>query len=250
MKRIITLILCMFVILTACTPQIALAKAYYVEYQDERFTYRDWRVLEDRIAEQTDRMAAAHNMAEAARTLGYDEGHAIIETAQEEYRQASIAKDTYQSIYENLQAHWEAKEKEYPTAAYVWKFLADQGYNDEVVAGIIGNMMVEVGGHTLNLDHTLSTPSYYGLCQWSKGYPDVWGKDLEEQCKFLESTIQYELDTYGYMYKKGYNYEDFLLMNTPQEAALMFAKSYERCSSSTYKLRQQLAAEAYNYFVT
>ena len=42
----------------------------------------------------------------------------------------------------------------YPTAEYVWAFLKKQGFSDTVAAGIMGNMMAEVGGQTLKLIHT------------------------------------------------------------------------------------------------
>jgi len=195
-------------------------------------------LIQERIDEQIERMEAAHKMADAARTLNYDEDHAVIQIAQDEYHAANAARRIYQALYEDLESRWQTKEEEYPVATYVWKYLADKGYNDEVIAGILGSMMVEVGGHTLNLQWWLYGSSYYGLCQWSKGYPEIWGKDLEAQCEFLESTIEYELNTYGYMYKKGYDYEDFVLMKDIKDAALMFAKSYERCGASTHKLRQ------------
>lgn len=189
-------------------------------------------------------------MAEAARELGYDETHMIIATAKLNYEDIKNEQEEYKTIYDDLMAHWHEKESLYPDAAYIWRYFQDKGYNDEVIAGIMGNMMVEVGGLTLKLQPTLTTESYYGLCQWSRGYSKVWGASLEEQCNFLESTIKYELDTYGYMYEKGYNYESFILTSNIKEAALAFAKAYERCSSASYKQRQKCAIDAYNYFVT
>ena len=38
------------------------------------------------------------------------------------------------------------------TAQQVWTYLKSYGYSDSVAAGIIGNMMRECGGDTLNLD--------------------------------------------------------------------------------------------------
>ena len=38
-------------------------------------------------------------------------------------------------------------------------------------------------------------------------------------------------------------------MTDAQQAALAFAKSYERCGSGSYGIRQQNALKAYNYFV-
>lgn len=249
-NRFISMLLCMMMILTACGYRPHLAEAYYIECNQEHYTYRDMAILKAKISEQEARMEAAHAMAEAGRALGYAETHIVITTAKNEYQEADKIRAQYQTIYDNLESHWQMKEKEYPEASYVWKTLMDEGYNDEVIAGILGNMMAECGGHTLALQPTVSTPSYYGICQWSHGYPDVWGASLEEQVQFLLSTIEYELNEFGYLYKKGANYESFLLLTDIQQVALMFAKSYERCGASTHKLRQRLAVEAYNYFVS
>jgi hypothetical protein len=50
------------------------------------------------------------------------------------------------------------------------------------------------------------------------------------------------------LYKEGFDFEDFIQMKDPAEAALAFAKAYERCGSASYKLRQQAALKAYEYF--
>ena len=249
MKRILFITLCLAIILTACAPSIQIVNAYTVEYQQEQFGYRDLRALEDRIDQLSDRMATAHDMAEAARSLGYSEDHQILLIAKKEYDDAYAMKQEYQAIYDDLSSRWQAKRDQFPVATYVWETLAEAGYSDTVIAGILGNMMAECGGHTLALDWQVRG-TYYGLCQWSCGYAEVWGASLEEQCEFLLSTIKYELDTYGYMYKKGYTHDNFVSMTDIQQTALMFARSYERCGSSTHRLRQQLAVEAYNYFVS
>ena len=251
MKRFKSFILlCLAIaIFTACGTSSNLANAYYVEYQQEQFGYEDLRAVEDRMNEQTNQMQAAHQMAEAARALGYDDSHSIIQTAKREYADARKLYLDYKAIHDDLELHWRAKESEYPTAAYIWSYLKDLGYSDAVVAGIMGNLMAETGGHTLALKWNSQTPSYYGICQWNKNYSEIWGASLEGQCNFLRDTIKYELNTFGYMYKKGFSYDTFLTIQNPKDAALAFAKSYERCGSDTYKLRQECAVEAYNYFV-
>lgn len=136
------------------------------------------------------------------------------------------------------------EEIKYPEADYIWNYLKDLGYSDYVCAGILGNIMVEVGGNTLILDVLASNKNYYGFCQWSrKYYPEVIGKSLEEQCDFLSSNIEYELNTFGC------GYETFLKKDSSRAAALSFSKGYERCGKNTYSLRQDCAEIAYNYFV-
>ena len=74
----------------------------------------------------------------------------------------------------------------------------------------MGNLMAEVGGQTLNLQYTLCGKNYYGMCQWSRGYSEIWGAGLTAQCDFLRDTIQYEIDTFGKLYAKGFNFNSFL----------------------------------------
>lgn len=143
---------------------------------------------------------------------------------------------------------WIEKSKEYESAAFIWKYFEDKGYSDCAIAGILGNIMAEVGGQTLYIQYWLSSSSYYGMCQWSRQYyPEAIGLSLEEQCDFLFNTIENEFDVFGYIV--GLSYEDFIQIENEQTAALAFAKVYERCGSGSYSVRQSNATEAYNYFV-
>lgn len=140
-------------------------------------------------------------------------------------------------------------EQEHYYAAKVFEFLIQQGYSREVACGIIGNMMVECGGHTLNLKPFVYSPSgrYYGLCQWNIGY-GLHGSSFERQLEFLVSNIEREFNVFGKCYQKDFDYESFISLNDVQEAALAFAESYERCCSSSFNARKQAASEAYSYF--
>ena len=148
---------------------------------------------------------------------------------------------------------WQKKLKQYPYAAKTWLYLKEMGYSDEVCAGIIGNIMVECGGYTLKFNPFLYNKSgkHYGLMQWSrKYYPEADGIGFEAQLVFFKSNVKAIFKTWGKRYQKGFTYEDFLELESPEEAALAFAKIYERCSHKTYKSRQRLAGVAYKYFVT
>lgn len=142
---------------------------------------------------------------------------------------------------------------EYPVAAQIWQYMKNLGWNDYVCAGIMGNLMAEVGGQTLNIQYNLysSGGGYYGMCQWSKKYhSEIYGvNDLNSQCDYLRDTIKYEIDTFGYKYQQGFCLDTFLNLTDAQQAALAFAKTYERCASGSYGIRQQNAIKAYNYFV-
>ena len=224
----------------------------------------------------------AHTMAESARALGWENNDKLIKELQEMWHEADEDQVKYQGYLDEIlaneaeaarkaeeerlaaeaaqkaaeeearraeEAKWAAKTAEYPVATQIWRYMKAQGWNDYVCAGIMGNLMAEVGGQTLDIRYTLSSSGYYGMCQWSRGYSQVWGAGLETQCDFLRDTIKYEFDTYGFKYQKGFNFNSFLNMTDAQQAALAFAKSYERCGSGSYGVRQKNALKAYNYFV-
>ena len=224
----------------------------------------------------------AHTMAESARALGWENNDKLIKELQEMWHEADEDQVKYQGYLDEIlaneaeaarkaeeerlaaeaaqkaaeeearraeEAKWATKAAEYPAATQIWRYMKAQGWNDYVCAGIMGNLMAEVGGQTLDIRYTLSSSGYYGMCQWSRGYSQVWGAGLETQCDFLRDTIKYEFDTYGFKYQKGFNFNSFLNMTDAQQAALAFAKSYERCGSGSYGVRQKNALKAYNYFV-
>lgn len=235
------------------------------------FSYTQQRMEELKVEEETNstsihnltlKQGALHNLANVLRETAPNRHEELLNTLGDEWLQAqdekNILSERNEIITEELtnlqQQHdnekkWIEKEQEYPAATYIWKFLKEQGYNDYVCAGIMGNIMSEVGGHTLNLNWSASGNGYYGICQWNKAYSDIWGANLETQCNYLIKTIKYEFDTFGFNYYKGFNYNAFLSMTSCKDAAIAFAKCYERCSSVHYSKRQDNAVKAYNYFV-
>lgn len=141
---------------------------------------------------------------------------------------------------------------EYPVATEIWNYLKDLGYNDYVCAGILGNMMAEVGGQTLDIQYWLYNPSgdYYGCCQWSMYYfPEIGGADLKTQLDFLRDTIKLNIDMFGNNYQQGFNYDKFLTLADERAAALAFADCYERGAPQYNHCRINSATIAYNYFV-
>lgn len=59
---------------------------------------------------------------------------------------------------------------EYPEAQLIWNTMISWGWTPETCAGIIGNMMAEIGGGTLNLSNWNSNGGCgYGLIQWTSG---------------------------------------------------------------------------------
>lgn len=142
---------------------------------------------------------------------------------------------------------WVIRAIEYPIATEIWLYMKSLGWNDEVCAGIMGNIMAECGGQTLSIQWWAygGNRSFYGICQWHSGYfPAVQGQNLQFQLDYLRDTIEDQFDDFG-----SSALTNFLNLTNCREAALVFAKRYERCSSASYTIRQQNAQVAYEYFV-
>lgn len=149
---------------------------------------------------------------------------------------------------EPVENYYYPTEGEYPVATYVWNYLKELGYNDYVCAGIMGNLMIETGGYTLNLDPYAYDGDYYGICQWSAYYcPGIQGADLDTQLNYLANTIEYEINVYGFNYSSTMDYNEFLQMADAGEAAKVFGQCYERGAGSD--VRAECAYAAYAYFV-
>ena len=132
----------------------------------------------------------------------------------------------------------------YDQATQVWNALKQLGLNDYVCAGIIGNIMAEVGGQTLDISRwpVYSQNTYYGICQWAGSRKqrllNDFGTTLEDQIRFLS------VELFEVIPKDN----SFYNMQDEQEAALYFAKYYERCGSGSYNVRKSNATKALEYF--
>lgn len=132
----------------------------------------------------------------------------------------------------------------YDQARDVWNALRDLGLNEYVCAGIIGNIMAEVGGQTLDISRwpIYSQGTYYGICQWAGSRKqrllNDFGTTLNDQIRFLS------VELFEVIPKDN----SFYNMQDEQEAALYFAKKYERCNSKYYTVRQKNATKALEYF--
>ena len=133
--------------------------------------------------------------------------------------------------------------KAFPVYLQVWKYLTGpMGLSDIQAAGIFGNMMVECGSRSFNLQPYVYSPggAYYGLCQWGTGnhHRSINGGTIEEQLEYLASTIRGEMGEYGYSAFEG--------STDPESAADCFARWYERCSNPSG--RRSEARRAYERF--
>lgn len=222
---------------------------------DEPILYSDLFVYEFSSIEETE--AFINYSTEAINNLNYELSIAdkytdnALNLMQEEV--ARIELDLQSATTQlNVFKKWEAKESEYYYATHTWYYLKNLGYSDIACAGIIGNLMAECGGNTLNINPYISDGSgrHYGMFQWSVVYyPAAVGMTFEEQLDFYAKTSIPIFKTWGKLYEKDFTLDAFNQLNNPREAALAFAKVYERCASWTYERRQNFAEVAYEYFV-
>ncbi len=152
-----------------------------------------------------------------------------------------------QQLLKNAASSVTYPDKEYLQATYVWNYLKNEiGLNDYVAAGIMGNIMTEVGGQTLDISRYSCRESnggtYYGMCQWAgprkERLLNDFGRSLEDQCEFLHVELFEVIPENNSFYD----------LQDEQEAALYFAKKYERCATWSYSKRQVSATKALQYF--
>jgi uncharacterized coiled-coil protein SlyX len=135
-------------------------------------------------------------------------------------------------------------DNKYKQATQVWNSLKALGLNNYVCAGIMGNIMAEVGGQTLDISRwpQYSKGSHYGICQWGGSRKtrllNDFGTTLEDQIRFLSVELFEEIP-------KG---NSFYSMQDEKEAALYFAKHFERCGTGSYNVRKKNATKALEYF--
>lgn len=126
------------------------------------------------------------------------------------------------------------------TPQNIWNKLKSFGWSDEVCAGIMGNMECE----NRQFNPTLSGCGF-GICQWTNGRYKLLIKKYGKT-----PTVENEIDYIKWEIENGQfsgNVELFFNSKTPEQAALKFAKCFERCGGS-YKKRQNFARKWYNTF--
>ena len=250
--------------------------------------------LESAIEECMNNQVIAHEMAECARALGYPEDHAIIVTASQRWWEEEAKRVDLQKELESIDIPETPevnesdepikvpsepsgepvepenpdyvvssdKYKEYPYASQVWEKLKNYGYSDAVAAGILGNMMAECGGQTLNLQPFIYTRGYYGLCMWYIDYtPQIVQRG--EYCRFGDecmcssdsysetAIVDHQLHVLEETLKKnmeyfGGDYDYFCSLTNEVDAAWYFTKYYER--GGWHYIRGQNATMALEYF--
>ena len=149
---------------------------------------------------------------------------------------------------------WQKCAEEYPVATEIWLQMKSYGWTDAACAGIMGNIMRETGGDTLQYiksDIYNSSKSHYGLCQWAKRYyPDIqptdtWAPSTAEQVEYLRYTI---LNQKALHHVYGFTEEYLLTATDYREVAKKFCDGYERPAENSTR-RENNAEKAWTYFV-
>ena len=147
---------------------------------------------------------------------------------------------------------------EYPEAQLIWDTMISWGWTAETCAGIIGNMMAEIGGGTLNLSNWNSNGGCgYGLIQWTGSRRSLlksrYGSypNIEQQLIFMRDELFGINNTCQQVSSSVLD----KIMNTngnetPESIAFCFASNYERCASRYRAKRQGYARIAYEYFMS
>ena len=160
----------------------------------------------------------AHTIAEMMRAEGHPEDHPVIIACQEWWQSENDLIVTAVTEYTTAE-----QRKRYPTATLVWELLRQSGMSEPVAAGIIGNMMAECGGQTLDLQPYIYASGFYGLCMWSLTYfPQIDGQDVHGQIAVLLDTMPTNME------EAGYKYDSFLALTDARQAARWFSFGYER----------------------
>ena len=223
----------------------------------EPTTYDEANILlEDAIFRRSAALAVYENLL----VLGYADDHPAVEMAKRDV-QSSIENCTY---YEEdaarllEQSKWEVRAQECPTATYIWLYMKNNfGWSDETCAGIMGNMMAEVGGGQIsgieNWEY-YSKNSPYGVIQWlgsrKKDLFAKYGKHptIEEQLIYMYDELY---GTNGVKQQvSSKNLDRIINATSPEDCAYVFACHFERCGEGNRSIRKNYARKAYNYFTS
>ena len=160
--------------------------------------------------------------------------------------------------------HYNRCYAEYPLATTIWFYMKENfGWSDAVCAGVMGNIMAEVGGGSpegalLLTAWESDSPHGLGLFQWTGTNKDsrrmkikaTYGEHptIEEQLQFM----YYEVTGSNETIASPRYCEELSVMFTcdsPERNAMIFAIWFEGCNSAYRYPRQSYARYAYNYFV-
>lgn len=196
-------------------------------------------------AKETDASYKIEDTVVPTRSITHPTKNNLIEYAE----QTTVTTTQTTTASTNTQA--QSNKGEYVYATEIWNYLRYEiGLNKWCAAGIMGNIMTECGGQTLDIQPYITNSSgHYGICQWNLRYfPEVRGKSLHGQLEFLNSTIRWIMNDFGDRYYDGFNYNKFVEITDERVAAQAFAYAYEGSPKPCSQRRLDHATTALNYF--
>lgn len=156
--------------------------------------------------------------------------------------------------------YFEKCAEQYPEATQIWFYMKEKfGWSDIICAGIMGNIMAEIGGGSpegalgFGDKWKIDKASGLGMFQWTAGRRKeikiISGNapTIEQQLNFMYNELY---GSNGVTQQVKSNELDAILnAETPEQVAVNFARYFERCASFSYTPRKNYARFAYNYFV-
>ena len=124
----------------------------------------------------------------------------------------------------------------------VYTYLSNMGLNDAAIAGIMGNIQQESRFNPASRGR--DSNGYYsnGLFQWNERWTRAWvyGNTVESQMNYMQNNLS------SSTLEKLQNVSDDA--EGARQAALIFAREFEKCSSDSYGLRKKNAENYYESF--
>lgn len=203
---------------------------------------RTERELQTLINECKEKKETAHQMAECARALGYSEDHVIIRIAGQTWQEQNKLQIAYTAELRAYNDKMAKKRAECPRATEIYEKLRARGLSHVTASSIMGNIMAEVGGQTLEyINPYLRVNGYYGMCMWSLYYnPKVDYRGIDGQLDYLFETMPKNMHYFG-----G-SYEYFKSITDVRQAARYFCDYYERGTGR--EVRANNAVKALEYY--
>lgn len=156
-------------------------------------------------------------------------------------------------IIKKEKAFWQAKSNEYPEATRVWLYMKNKfGWSDVVCAGVMGNIMAEISGGTLDFYDWNNDENAYGMFQWlgqrKIDIKQIYGElpTIEQQLEFMYDEL-YGTDGVTQQVTDSQR-EKILSASMPEDVATYFCIYFERPGNSG-SVRRGYARIAYDYFV-
>ena len=133
-------------------------------------------------------------------------------------------------------------------AGNVYIYLVEQGLKPQGAAGVIGNLMVESGGKTYNLNPRITNGNHWGIAQWDAGRFDK----LKQHAATLGKSPWSLEAQQSFIMKELAGMSELLATlkstTSPETAAADFDRLFERSGGGSVEIRKDLAKKAFQDF--